>query len=202
MALKSINVDAPSPSKKTTMPSHRVPGSLVSRYGAAHAKYKDAEAELKSTEAELKPIGLSLFVGDRVQGVDTSSVLLEDATGAKARFTFQDKYNLADAAVADEVFNQVGEDINDFAAETLKPSFDAKFFVKPDGSFDQKAYDMTVKALGDVANKLGKSNPLSAKKVVTPKPVFITERWSTWDADTNLKLCTALPNTCTMVPVS
>lgn len=202
MALKKIKADLPETKKAgSDIPTFAVQGDVVTKFNQASIDFKDAEARLKAAREPLLAIGSSHFFAVRCAGTDVSSVKLTDTNGAAARFTFQDRYSAAAADPVDAVMTELGEDINDWVAETVKPSFDTDFFTDKDGNFDQKAYELTVAALDAVSKKLGKSNPLSAKKVVVPKPVFHEKRFSEFSPAANAKLTEVLPNTRTLTPI-
>jgi len=204
MALKKITAPIVETAKTTgdDMPTFRLPGDVVTRYNKASADAKDADARLKAARLPLATAGLNHFLNARCGGQDISSIKLVDDNAAVVRYTFQDRYSAADAEPVDRVMEDLGADINDWVAETVKASFDSGFFTTADGEFDQKAYDETVKALEVVCKKLGKANPLSCKKVVQPKPTFHAKRFVEFDAAANKRLTEVLPNTQTLTPVA
>lgn len=201
MPLKQINVAAPkTSSKKSDIPMIAMEGKVVSRHNFLVGEIKKLESEL---ENDVKPVlhqkGVrELFEINHTAPGLISSVKLEDETGAIACLSFQNKYSSADAEAADAVFTELGEDINDHMVQTTKAAFDSKFFLDADGNFDQAAYDEVQKALEAVAKKLKKSNPLTCKTVVVPKPEFHEARFKKFTPEANMRLSEVLPNTITL----
>jgi hypothetical protein len=204
MALKTIKPGSPAakPAKKDTMPREQVRGNIVQQYNKANKTYKQAEAEKERLEKELKglavPAILKINVGSPLNPID--SVRLEDTTGSTARVSFTSRYSLADGDAADAIFTQMGADINAFAQETLKPSFDMKAFNDADGNFDETRFEQFNAAVAAVAAKLGIANPLTTKKVVLPKDTFHVARWAEFPTVAEQeKLSIALPNAVQLV---
>lgn len=196
MALKQINVNAtPAAKKKSDVPAFEIGVNLPTRLNAAVRRLKELEAEKAQIEAELEPIALRHLLEHNVDNTPVSSIKMSDDDGGVAMFIFQNKYSPADAEAADAVFTAMGEDINDYVVQTTKASFDNKFFFDADGNFDQAAYDEVSTAVAGVAKKLKKSNPLSYKTVVVPKPDFHELRFKKFNVENNLRLCEVLPNT-------
>lgn len=201
MPLKTIKVAAPKAStKKSDIPVIEMDGKVVSRHNYVIGEIKNLKSEL---ENDIQPVlhqkaVRELFEINHTAPNLTSSVKLQDETGAVVCCSFQDKYSAADAEAADAVFTELGEDINDWMVQTTKASFDSKFFLDADGNFDQAAYNAVQKAMEDVAKKLKKTNPISCKVVVVPKPNFHTDRMRKFTPEANMRLSEVVPNCITL----
>jgi hypothetical protein len=91
--------------------------------------------------------------------------------------------------------------LTDYADWKLGADFDTSvFFV--DGSFDGKRYAAFMKAVADVAAKLGVENPLSVTKTLVPKPDFATRRFVDFDPAQNVSIQNVLPMTVTLKAVA
>lgn len=198
MPINRINVDAEPASTNDKIPVITLKGTAVSAFVKASSDFKRAEADLASLSNTIKAEAQAKYIAIRIAGTDCSSLRIMDDNGAEAVYSFQNKYSSADAEVVDAAFTSVRADASDYVVETVKPAFDAKFFLNDDGEFDKKAYEEAVKVMGELAKKRGKKNPLTFKKVVVPKPIFHETRFSKFTAQQNLKLTEALPNTQTL----
>jgi len=200
-------VEAATPAKKNAMPVIAVRGAevveAIHKFSQAYEASKEAEAVLKEYRPVIEERALVEFFKENAAHPTTpiSSIKLETETGATVRFTFQEKYSVADAATVEALFEKLNSDAGAYVTETLKPSFNANFFNNADGEFDEAVYNATVAALEGVARQFGKTNPLATKKIVVPKPNFHAERFSKFDINQNVELTAVLPNTRNVVPV-
>jgi len=220
MALKDISVKTPkAKAGKSEMPvveinamttvtdaegvAKQVP--LITEFNKAKLAMKDAEAKVKEMEPEVKKLGVLEWIKanvDKGPGEPLSSVKLIDPNGSELRLTGQDRYPLADAEPVDVLFTEtLHEDINQYVQFTLKAAFNSKVFLDADGDFQEEIYEQFNQACAAVAKKLGVANPLSATKVLQPKPQFHKERWVNFNVVQNRQLFDVLPNVVTMTPL-
>lgn len=201
--LKKANVEvAPAAKSKSEIMVVSVRGNSITRYNKADAEYKDAEAKLKELRPEVLVTAVKKLMGHNVANpmAPVDSIRLEDDNGSQLRMSFTSRYKQADGAAADEAFTTLCADVNEYAQETVVAGFDSKVFLDKNGEFDAKVFTAFSLAIKAVADKLGKTMPLTSKTVVLPKPQFHTLRWSKFTTvEQQMTLFSVLPNTVQLV---
>jgi hypothetical protein len=208
MALLKANVQATkaTAAKKSDTPEITVAGTICTQYNEASKQMKDAEATMKQLRPDLLDTALDYIFTQRCAGRDESTVKVIDANGNVSRVAHTTKYGFADAEAADAVFTAFGADINEFAVETTKASFDNKFFLDENGNFDQGAFEAIQNAVAAAVTTLNagravkKSNPLTSKLIVTAKPNFDEVRFKKFSVEQNKQISEVLPNTVSITP--
>lgn len=178
---------------------------LITVFNKAKQAMKDAEAKVKELEPEVKKIGVMEWIKQNVEkapGEPLSSIKLVDPNGSVCRLTGQERYPLADAEPVVQLFDDtLHQDVNQFVQFTLKAKFDSNVFLDSDGDFQEEVYEAFAKACADVAKKFNRPNPLTATKVLSPKPNFHKERWINFSATQNRQIHDVLPNVVALSPL-
>jgi hypothetical protein len=180
-------------------------GSLLTEFNLARAEFKAAEARVKEFEPLVKQAGVKEWIRANVAaspGEPVTSIKLVDQNGSETRLTGMDKYPVADPEPVGVLFEEVLHvDPNEHVQYTLKAAFDSKVFLDKDGNFDEKIYEIFKKAIDDTAKKLNVPSPISAVKVLSPKPSFHRERWAMFNAVQQAQIFKVLPNQITLTPI-
>lgn len=216
--LTSINLPevAKKPSKQS-IPTVTVPGDIVVQYNAARDQKDRAEEAIKDLSPYLIEAGLAAVFKHNTAHANNpkaivSSVNLQSEPSESngevetCLFTWTKKDTRNDAEQAIKQFERVRTvdgkkvNVNDYIAWSVVATFDTSVFAV-DGKFSTERYDAFTKALEQVSERFGVTNPLSCGKVLKPVPDFHEKRWSAFDAETNKELQTVLPTQCNLKPV-
>jgi len=201
----SATLPAAGKSKKSEHPLLVIESDAISRYNGAIAAMKEAEGTVALLRPEVETVALEFLYEHNTEnkGGQVSTVKVKDATGAVIRVSSQDKYSAADADAVSGLFDGVfHKDVNAYFTETVKASFDSKFFLNTTGDFDQSLFDQVQTAIAAIAKKANKPNPLAAKTVVIPKPGFHTRRFVDFTIEENEQIQSTVKNTVTMTPMT
>lgn len=178
---------------------------LITVFNKAKSAMKDAEAKVKELEPEVKKLGVMEWIKQNVDkgpGEPLSSIKLVDPNGSVCRLTGQERYPLADAEPVVEVFeNVLHQDVNQFVQFTLKAKFNSDVFLDGEGDFQEEIFEQFKAAVDNVAKKLGVASPLTATKVLAPKPGFHKERFVNFNAVQNRQIHDVMPNVIALSPL-
>ena len=209
LVLTPIKVKAITQAQKTgDIPVIQVEGDYPTRYNEAKAVYDEAEGFMKELKPLMLPDALTeLFRHNSTRPWDPiKSVKLEDDNKNVTRITWVAKYKQVAATVVEALFgtlktvHKTTPNVNDYFCKTMVGTFDSKCFLGPDGRFSQDNYDAVTEAMARVSRQLGIANPLTTEEAVVPLPDFDNRRWTDFDAATNAKIATMVPNQINFVP--
>lgn len=168
------------------------PVDLVLQYNMASAVEKAAKDQKKEIKATLLPLAREHVFAHNVGGLPhVTSVNLEDSTGSRVQFQFQNSYPDQNKDSVTDLFGKIRNknnepvDINNYFKTQLNVDLNTDVFYDEKGKFRRKMYDDFRFAIDTVCAGYGVENPLKCNKSVKPRDNFHTDRFTDFDLLTN-----------------
>jgi hypothetical protein len=223
MPLKQVTVKTTgtAPAKKgsdvlTITPQH----VDVIEYVKAVKQKKEAERVIAELEPDVKKEAVhSLLLRNTQQPTRPITTIrltqVESVQGGEGvpfsvRVSFKDRYRQPDLAQAEQLFKDLGADINESLQQSVGSKFDASIFISrvgdDQGDFSKRIYDSYRKSMENVTAELikrgylpeGTKCPLETYEILVVRDGFHATRWARFPkVDQQERIAEALPNDVT-----